>query len=151
MTAVNDRAEIESLIYEYARRIDDGDFAGIGALFAEGSVCGPDGTPLATGAEAVEALYAATTKRYDHGTPDSHHVTTNVDIRIDLSTATARSYFTVFQATEGLALQPIVAGRYEDSFARTAGGWRFDRRAMDLRLVGDVSRHLLIDLPPDLP
>jgi ketosteroid isomerase-like protein len=147
VTAENDRAQIEALVYEYARRIDDGDFAGVGALFAEGSVCGPDGTPLATGAEAVEALYATTTRRYEDGTPHSHHVTTNLAVAIELSTATAQSYFTVFQATEGLAMQPIVAGRYEDSFARNAGGWRFDRRVMHVRLVGDVSRHLLIDLP----
>lgn len=147
MTAGNDRAEIEGLVYEYARRIDDGDFAGVGALFAQGSVCAPDGTPLATGAEAVEALYTATTRRYDDGTPRSHHVTTNLTIDIALSTASARSYFTVFQATEGVALQPIVTGRYADTFARTGGGWRFDQRIMELRLVGDVSQHLLIDLP----
>lgn len=147
MTAANDRVEIEALVFEYARRIDDGDFAGVGALFAEGSVCGPDGTPLATGAEAVEALYSATTRRYEDGTPRSHHVTSNLAVVIELSTATARSYFTVFQATDGLSLQPIVAGHYDDTFARTGGGWRFDRRVMHLRLVGDVSRHLLIDLP----
>ena len=147
MTAANDRVEIEGLVYEYARRIDDGDFAGVGALFAEGSVCGPDGGPLATGAEAVEALYAATTRRYEDGTPRSHHVTSNLAVQIDLSTATAQSYFTVFQATDDLNLQPVVAGRYEDTFARTGGGWRFERRVMHLRLVGDVSRHLLIDLP----
>jgi 3-phenylpropionate/cinnamic acid dioxygenase small subunit len=147
VTAVNDRAEIEALVFEYARRIDDGDFAGLGALFAEGSVCGPDGTPLATGAEAVEALYAATTRRYEDGTPRSHHVTTNLAVTIDLSSATAQSYFTVFQAADGLTLQPVVAGRYEDTFARTGGGWRFDRRVMHVRLVGDVSQHLLIDLP----
>ncbi len=147
MTAGNDRADIEALVHEYARRIDDGDFAGIGELFAEGSVCGPDGTPLATGAEAVEALYTATTRRYEDGTPRSHHVTTNLSVDIGLSTATARAYFTVFQATDGVPLQPIVAGRYTDTFARQAGGWRFDTRVMDLRLVGDVSQHLLIDLP----
>jgi 3-phenylpropionate/cinnamic acid dioxygenase small subunit len=147
VTAVNDRAEIEALVFEYARRIDDGDFAGLGALFAEGSVCGPDGTPLATGAEAVEALYAATTRRYEDGTPRSHHVTTNLAVTIDLSSATAQSYFTVFQAADGLTLQPVVAGRYEDTFARTGGGWRFDRRVMHVRLVGDASQHLLIDLP----
>jgi len=148
MTAANDRVEIEALVHEYARRIDDGDFAGVAALFAEGSVCAADGTPLATGAAAVEDLYTATTRRYEDGTPRSHHVTTNLSVTIDLSTAEARSYFTVFQATDGLSLQPIVAGRYEDTFARTAGGWRFDRRVMHLRLVGDVSHHLLIDLPP---
>jgi ketosteroid isomerase-like protein len=144
---VSDRDEIEALIFEYARRIDDGDFAGVGALFAEGTVCGPDGTPLATGADAVEGLYAATTRRFDDGTPHSHHVTTNVVVEVDAASATARSYFTVFQATDGVPLQPIVTGRYEDTFVQAAGAWRFDERRMHLRLMGDVSRHLLIDLP----
>ncbi len=143
-----DRAAIEALLYEYARRIDDGDFAGIGELFAEGSICGPDGTALATGAEAVTRLYEQTTRRYADGTPRSHHVTTNVAVTIGLSNAAAQSYFTVFQTTDGLPLQPVVAGRYEDEFARVPGGWRFDRRVMHLRLMGDVSRHLLIDVPP---
>jgi len=144
---VTDRAEIEALIFEYARRIDDGDFDGVGELFAHGSVTTLDGTVLAEGAEAVAALYASTTRRFEDGTPRSHHVTTNVVVRPDGDEATAQSYFTVFQATEGVPLQPIVTGRYEDRFERVDGAWRFARRAMDLRLVGDVSRHLLIDLP----
>lgn len=144
---MTDRAEIEALIFEYARRIDDGDFDGVGELFAHGSVTTLDGTVLAEGAEAVAALYASTTRRFEDGTPRSHHVTTNVVVRPDGDEATAQSYFTVFQATEGVPLQPIVTGRYEDRFERVDGAWRFARRAMDLRLVGDVSRHLLIDLP----
>lgn len=148
---MTDRAEIEALIFEYARRIDDGDFDGVGELFAHGAVATLDGTVLAEGADAVAGLYAATTKRYDDGTPRSHHVTTNVVVRAEGDEATAQSYFTVFQATEGVPLQPIVTGRYEDRFARVGGAWRFARRAMDLRLVGDVSRHLLITLPPELP
>jgi uncharacterized protein (TIGR02246 family) len=148
---VADRDEIEALIFEYARRIDDGDFDGVGELFAHGAVATLDGTVLAEGAEAVAGLYAATTRRYPEGTPRSHHVTSNVVVRADGDDATAQSYFTVFQATEGVALQPIVTGRYEDRFARVDGAWRFARRAMDLRLVGDVSRHLLIDLPPGGP
>jgi hypothetical protein len=53
----------------------------------------------------------------------------------------------VFQATPAVALQPIVAGRYDDTFRRTDGTWHFDQRRMDLRLVGDVGDHLLIELP----
>jgi uncharacterized protein (TIGR02246 family) len=144
---VSDRDEIEALVFEYARRIDDGDFAGIGELFAQGSITMLDGTVLAEGAEAVAGLYEATTRRYPDGTPHSHHVTTNVVVRVDGDEAGAQSYFTVFQATDEVPLQPIVTGRYEDRFARVDGAWCFARRAMDLRLVGDVSRHLLIDLP----
>jgi 3-phenylpropionate/cinnamic acid dioxygenase small subunit len=143
----DDRAAIEALLHEYAARIDDGDFEGVGALFAHGSVCGPDGSPLATGAEAVTALYETTTRRYEDGTPRSHHVTTNVVVDVDGDRASARSYFTVLQATEGVSLQPIVAGRYEDEFGRGEDGWAFRRRVMHLRLIGDVSEHLLIDIP----
>lgn len=142
-----DRDDIEALIFEYARRIDDGDFAGVGVLFAAGSVATADGTPLAEGAEAVTALYEATTRRYEDGTPHSHHVTTNVTVTVNGDRAAARSYFTVFQAAPAVPLQPIVAGRYDDTFRRATGAWQFDQRRMDLRLVGDTSGHLLIDLP----
>ena len=144
---MSDRDEIEALLFEYARRIDDGDFAGVGELFAAGSVCGPDGSRLATGVGEVERLYAATTRRYEDGTPRSHHVTTNVVVRVDGRRASAQSYFTVFQATDGVPLQPIVTGRYEDAFLEADGAWHFAERRMHLRLVGDVSQHLLIDLP----
>lgn len=144
---MDDRGAIEDLLHEYARRIDDGDFEGVGELFARGSICGPDGSVLATGARAVAELYAATTRRFEDGTPRSHHVTTNVAVEVDGDTATARSYFTVFQATLLIPLQPVVAGRYRDRFAREGEAWHFTQRRMELRLVGDVSQHLLIDLP----
>jgi uncharacterized protein (TIGR02246 family) len=143
---VADRDEIEALIFEYARRIDDGDFDGVGELFAHGAVTMPDGTVLAEGSDAVAALYAATTRRYPEGTPRSHHVTTNVVVRAEGDEASAQSYFTVFQATDGVPLQPIVTGRYQDRFQRVDGAWRFARRGMEVRLVGDVSQHLLIEL-----
>ena len=59
--------------------------------------------------------------------------------------ATCRSYYTVFQQTDEVPLQPIVAGRYHDEFAR-AVDWRFTRRHMIVDLVGDLSKHLLFDL-----
>ena len=75
-------------------------------------------------------------------------MTTNVIIDVDESagTASARSYFTVFQSVEGLPLQPIIAGRYLDSFERVENHWRFRRRQTIPELFGDLSRHLLFDL-----
>jgi 3-phenylpropionate/cinnamic acid dioxygenase small subunit len=146
---VDARRTIEGLVFEYAERIDRGDFAGVGELFAEGAIAGPDGTALARGRDAVQQLYERTTRRYEDGTPRTKHVTTNLRIELDeeRGEATARSYFTVLQALPGLPLQPIVAGRYEDRFARAARDWRFRERRMFVDLVGDVSRHLLIQLP----
>jgi hypothetical protein len=55
--------------------------------------------------------------------------------------ATARSYFTVMQAHEGV-LQPIIAGRYQDQFENVDGEWRFAERIIHPDLQGDLSHHM---------
>lgn len=143
------RDAILNLLHRYAECIDDGDYAGVGELFRDGTLVGPDGTPLATGAEAVTRLYERTTRLHEDGTPRTHHVTTNLVLEVDeeAGEARARSYYTVLQATPDVPLQPIVAGRYHDVFARTDGRWHFRERRMFVRLVGDLRHHLLIELP----
>jgi hypothetical protein len=77
---------------------------------------------------------------------------TNVVVEVDDDgrSATARTYFTVLQAVPGVfSLQPIIAGRYRDTFARTDGSWRFSHRHMLVDLVGDMSQHML-ESAPDL-
>jgi len=141
------RGEIENLLHLYAEAIDAGDFDRVGELFAHGRICGPDGEPIATGAAAVAKLYEGTTRRYDDGTPKTHHVITNpiVELSDDATTATARSRFTVMQATDRLPLQVIVTGGYHDRFAVVDGKWAFAERIMILGLLGDLSQHLLVD------
>ena len=141
--------EIEALLHRYAEAIDAGDFDAVGALFTHGVVCAPDGTPIAEGAGAVTRMYEATTRRYDDGTPKTRHIVTNVVVERDAvsSTATARSRFTVYQATDELPLQPIIVGDYEDVLELVDDRWVFRRRAMRPVLIGDLSHHLLIDLP----
>ncbi len=141
------RGTIENLLYSYAESIDAGDYEAIGALFAHGAICDSDGNPLAVGAQAVTALYEATTRKYDDGTPRTHHVTTNLLIEIadDERTAVCRSRFTVLQQTSELPLQPIIAGSYTDTFENVEGTWRFVERRMRPTLYGDLSKHLLIE------
>jgi hypothetical protein len=57
-------------------------------------------------------------------------------------TAMSGAYFTALQALPGLALQPIVGGRYHDRFERRDGQWRFLERRVRTDLVGDVTGHL---------
>ncbi len=145
---IDDRGAIETLLHRYAEAIDAGDFAAVGALFADGRICGPDGSTIASGAEGVEKLYTATTRRYpDDGTPKTRHMVTNVIVEVDDggTTASARSRFTVYQATDALPLQPIIAGDYADRFSRTDGAWHFSERVMKPALYGDLSQHLLLD------
>ena len=61
----------------------------------------------------------------------------------------ARSSYLVLQATDGFALQPIIAGRYVDRFEQEGtetdagrdGGWYFARRHFAIDLAGDLSQH----------
>jgi 3-phenylpropionate/cinnamic acid dioxygenase small subunit len=135
------REAIAALVFAYAERLDAGDFAAVGALFAEG-VFRSDRGGRYEGASAVREVLDRLVILHDDGTPKTKHVTTNLVIAVDAATATARSYFTVLQATPSIALQPIVAGRYHDRFVRREGIWRFAERLIFVDLVGNVSDHL---------
>ena len=139
--------EIENLIYAYAERIDAGDLAGVAELFRHGRIQAGPGMVF-EGIDQVRGLYASATRLHDDGTPRTRHVTTNVAVEVDddAGTAAARSYYTVFQQTDVLALQPIIAGRYHDSFHRVGGEWCFDTREIFVDLTGDLSQHLLFEL-----
>ncbi len=143
--------EIENLLYAYAERIDAGDLEGVAELFRHGRIqAGLDATPAQTfeGRERVLALYRGSTRLYPDGSPHTQHVTTNAIIEVDEAAgrASARSRYTVFQQVEDFPLQPIICGRYRDSFRRIEGRWCFDTRILLVDLVGDLSRHLLYAL-----
>jgi 3-phenylpropionate/cinnamic acid dioxygenase small subunit len=133
---------IQNLIAAYAELVDDGDFAGLGALLADATFTG-SGAPV-SGSDAVEAMFRDMLIVYADGTPRTSHVTTNIAIVVEeeAGTAVARSYFTVLQALPDLALQTIANGRYHDRFERCDGQWRFAAQRATVELVGDVSRHL---------
>lgn len=153
---------VSNLIARYAELIDLGDFDGVADLLgdaavgdgkAAGSEAGGEagGAPprLLTGRDAILGMFTSTTRRYPDGTPGTKHVTTNLILDIDeeAGLAEARSYWTVLQAVPGLALQPILAGRYHDRFERVDGSWRFSERRYLIDLVGDVSQHMLANIP----
>ena len=144
------RDAIENLLHTYAERIDAGDFAGVGELFADAAILGPDGRPIARGAAETQRLYEKTTRRYEDGTPRTRHVTSNLILEVDESSgeASGRCTYVVFQSLEGFPLQPIVSGRYHDQFMRNDSRWHFRERRMFVDATGDLSRHLHIELPP---
>jgi 3-phenylpropionate/cinnamic acid dioxygenase small subunit len=96
-------------------------------------------------------LLCRTTIRYSDGTPQTKHVITNpiIEVNEGEGTATCRSNYVVFQQTDTLVFQAIVAGRYRDKFLRINGEWRFAERDYSLvDMVGDISQHLRMDLKP---
>ena len=146
---VDARNAIENLLFSYAERIDAGDFAGVGELFARARVLGPNGDVVGTGKDEIKTIFERSTRVYEDGSPMTQHVTTNVILTFgsDGQTASTRSRFTVMQALPDFPLQCIITGYYEDRFRHDeAEGWFFTERLMKPKLLGDLSRHLKYDL-----
>jgi 3-phenylpropionate/cinnamic acid dioxygenase small subunit len=141
-----DRLAITELLYRYAELIDAGDFDAVGQLLSRATFAGTR-SPSTSGAEAIAKLFAMTTRRYpEHGnTPRTRHLVLNPIVDVEDRTASARSTFCVIQNTETVPLQPIVAGRYFDTFAYDEQGWYFTERKVDVEMIGDVSAHLTLD------
>jgi 3-phenylpropionate/cinnamic acid dioxygenase small subunit len=158
ITAVSEAQEaalavhaITNLIYSYAERIDEGDFAGVAEIFERATLTFEGFGHAISGRDAVEKLYTHTTRRYDDGTPRTKHVMTNVIVEVadDGLHATSRSYFTVLQAVTGeFALQPVIAGRYRHTYEMVDGSWCVSTMHIIIDLTGDLGHHMLIDLEP---
>jgi len=156
LSTIADKLAVTELLYRYAELIDAGDFDGVGQLLARATFAGTrsrrsraagDIQPGTSGAEAIAKLFAMTTRRYpDHGNaPRTRHLVLNPIVDIDNRTATARSTFCVTQNTETVPLQPIVVGRYFDSFSCDDDGWYVTARQVDVEMIGDISAHLMVD------
>ncbi len=140
---MSDSDAIAAIIYAYAERLDAGDFDGVAALFTHATLRTDRRTEIRRGAAEALELYRSMVTLYD-GRPCTKHVITNLVIDVDASgdSASARSYFTVFQARPELPLQAIIAGRYQDRFARIAGAWHLTDRLICSDLIGDLRFHL---------
>ena len=132
---------ITNLLYRYAELFDAGDLDSAAALFSHARVRAGTDTLDAAG---ILDLWRRLVKIHPDGTPRTRHLITNPIIEVDESagTASCRSYYTVLQAADGVALQAIAAGRYRDEFERVDGRWRFTSRDYTLDLAGDLGEHL---------
>jgi hypothetical protein len=144
---VTDADRIRALLATYGERLDAGDFDGVGALFADGRLAGPDGTAFASGAAEVAAFYRAGTQLHD-GSPRTKHLVLNTAFDEPADAAgpvVVRSSYLVLQQVGDGPLAPIITGRYVDTVVPAGDGsgrWRFRERRFLVDLVGDLSRHL---------
>lgn len=141
---------IANLLATYAECIDSGDLEGAARLFTHAQIkvgLGADANLIDS--QALLQVWRDNVIIHADGTPRTKHVITNPNIEVDAagSAATCRSYYTVFQQLEGFPLQPIIAGRYHDSFEVADGAWRWTYRDYTLvDLVGDLSQHLRMEV-----
>ena len=135
---------IRNLLSTYCELVDSGDSEGLADLLADAELATLDGQVWGSGRDGVLSVWWPQIRLYD-GSPRTQHVTANPVIEVDESagTATCRSSYVVFQAAPRLPLQPIITGRYHDTFARgDDGAWRFTQRRYGISLTGDLSHHL---------
>jgi 3-phenylpropionate/cinnamic acid dioxygenase small subunit len=148
VSALTDAAlDIPNLLYRYADAIDAGRFDEAAALFDHGSVLA--GGRRVQGREALVALWRGWVRLYPDGTPRTRHLITNprIELAADRLGAHCHSQWTVLQATEGLPLQVIGSGRYQDRLAVIEGRWQFVERVYaGMDLMGNLSAHLLMPL-----
>lgn len=147
------RRQIRAITAAYFEAMDSGDFSTLTTVFRDGRVRAPIGVDGVTVSPArpdpydwrdqALAMFRDAVRLYD-GVPCTCHFTTNLRIAVDsdLRTATAVSRFTVLQARPSLPLQPIVTGRYIDTFELRQERWCLVDRFEDSMLWGNVREHL---------
>ena len=142
-------AEITQLMMRYCELQDAADFDRVGELFEHGSYI-IDGVSEYVGGPAIAGMKKQYDRTYADGTLRTKHVTTNVIVDVDEGgeSATARSYFVVYQQLPELPLQAIISGRYHDRFVRTGSKWGFAERRVLSDLIGNLTGHT-IDSPLD--
>jgi 3-phenylpropionate/cinnamic acid dioxygenase small subunit len=137
--------QIRNLLGRYCELMDAGHFAGLAELFSHATLADEHGTVFATGSDEMHRMWEAQTIRYDGGSPRTRHVTANPVIDVDEHAGVAQvsSSYVVFQGVDGFALQPIVTGRYFDTFTRgNDAAWHWTQRRYAVDHVGDLSHHL---------
>jgi len=134
---------VRALVVAYAERLDAGDLDGVAQLFRDAVLRPARSGAALVGTDAVRRLYDPVI-RYEDGTPRTQHTLGNLAVAVDADREHAASHcsFTVWQARPDGSLGPVLAGRYDDRFARVAGRWRFTERVITPDLLGDLSDHM---------
>lgn len=126
---LEDERDIREVLVEYGEFLDAKDYKNYAALFASDGIL-TVAWGSATGPAEIEALLVA-----NAGTPppgyinkDRFHLMTTAVVHVDGDRATARSRYTVFEASPAGGPSAVHSGRYEDELVRENDGWKLRRR-----------------------
>ena len=122
---LEDIEEIRTVLLDYGRFLDARDFAAYSRLFAkDGEWVGGFGT--VQGPAAIQTFMEKQIAGPNRG--NTFHILSNFEIEVHGDTATAWSRWTF--VTPGADKKPVMAqaGRYDDTFIRENGRWKFKRR-----------------------
>jgi hypothetical protein len=139
--------EIEQQIFRIGYALEAGDFVTVGRLLAHATL-GADliGRQAFRGAAEIQAQYERTNIVYPEGGRRSREIYHNILVDIDLDAGTARSttaYTVGHQGPEaGDEFHLLVAGRYEDEWARVDGQWQITDRFLTVQFKNNLDRHM---------
>ncbi|MFJ4620714.1 nuclear transport factor 2 family protein [Streptomyces sp. NPDC088812] len=125
-----DRAAISDLLIDFARALDDKDWEGYAANYAEDGVLAISPTVAHTGRAGLAEFVAGSLGRY----AGTHHLSTNHAIAIDGDEATTRSYLVAAHVLDASdpSRHADGAGWYRCRLRRTPQGWRFTHVALEI-------------------
>jgi len=145
MTALQSQTvwDIYNLIARYAELVDEGDFDGVGALFARASLTFSPGGIALYGASEVADFYQRVI-RIDHasGTPRTVHRTYNSIVTPTPGGWQARSRYDVLQRVNDSEVKLVAYGRYFDTFQLISETCCFKARKVVSEFLGDTERHI---------
>ena len=128
LARLEDIAEIERLIMDYARHLDARDLHAYSRLFcADGEWSGNTGH--AKGPDAIQAMLEERLAPNPPAPgPTSRHVVSNPVIEVEGESATASVTWALIRRGDGDEPELALLGHYDDELAREDGRWRFKRR-----------------------
>ena len=136
-------SDVRRLLATYAHNLDYGLVDANAELLAHASF--KVGDTVVEGRDAIAHFLRTNLQYHVDDTPRTWHSVSNAIVEVTSETAAnSICYFTVHQELPGLPLQPIVTGRYIDSFESSDGVWRFSSREVEPRLFGDISKHVAV-------
>lgn len=129
-----DRAELHDLYARYAYAFDGADADTWADLFTPDGRFAPPGVDPVVGTDSLRAFVAERSSL----TPGMRHTVSNVLVDGEGDEATGSAYFVCYRMGGDGLLRIQNIGRYDDTFARQAGSWRF------------ATRDIATDLPVEL-
>ena len=128
-----DRTAISDMLIDFARALDDQDWAGYAANYTDDGMLAITPTIAHTGREGMAEFVAASLGRY----VGTHHLSSNHAIAIDGDEATTRSYLIAAHIldAENPYRHADGAGWYRCKLRRTPDGWRFTHVALDVKYM----------------
>jgi ketosteroid isomerase-like protein len=127
--ALQDRTDVEEVLYKYSSAVDAFDKAGVRGCLADDIHARYGNGEAVTDADALADWIADATATciWQHHLLNVYHVT------IDGDRASTVSYLTSYQVFEEDPKAAIVlVARYHDVLRRTAEGWKISERVMEL-------------------